>query len=69
MADFESFRLNLSTNHPGIFNDPSLNPSKSGTFSPSPRQKPPQSAIRLVAPFENLCFSTFFSTVVENFGG
>jgi len=44
-------------------------PFKTGTFSPSPRQKRLQSAIRVVRLAENLCFSTFFSTVVENFGG
>jgi hypothetical protein len=44
-------------------------PFKTGTFSPSPPQKRHQSAIRVVRLSENLCFSTFFSTVVENFGG
>jgi hypothetical protein len=40
-----------------------------GTFQLSPRAKPCPVGIRARPQGENLRFSTFFSTVVDNFGG
>src|SRR5262245_46287536 len=44
-------------------------PGKTRRFKPSPRENGRHSGVTPELQSENLGFSTFFSTVVENFGG
>jgi len=43
--------------------------TKKACFEPSPRENPYATAVARPDQGENLGFSTFFSTVVENLGG